>query len=288
MTDIDLGPLEYAPHATLIREMATRCAQDPRVQAIWVGGSLAAGQGDAYSDVDFRIAVESGQVEQWRSPDWGQYLPLPPCAGLLMRFGAQALLHHLILADGTIVDFFVQDPTHPNPEPGLFILVCRDAQLRATLEGFAQPASSLVRDLEHESVRQLFVDYWITTHKQMKALARKYDHSAFVGLYYERIALLRAWYMQATGKDIDSRATLHMLGALHKGLEGQLTAEQRKIVGLPSSTPEETVTAIEAVRAEMMRVGRRLADRHAFSYPFELEEVVQQAWRERKPSFMAR
>jgi hypothetical protein len=32
-------------------------------------------------------------------------------------------------------------------------------------------------------VRQFFVDYWITTHKEMKALGRKYDHSSFVGLY---------------------------------------------------------------------------------------------------------
>ena len=74
---------------------------------------------------------------------------------------------------------------------------------------------------------------------------------AFVGLYLERMALLRAWYMQAVGKDIDSRVTLHMLGALHKGLDGKLTEQQHNILGLPSRTPEETVTVIDAIRAEM-------------------------------------
>lgn len=109
MRDIDLGPLEHGPHANLIHAMASRCFADESIQAIWVGGSLAAGRGDAYSDVDFRIAIEPGQIDRWTGPDWEQYLPLRPCAGLLLRFGEQAMLHHLVLTDGTIVDFYVQD-----------------------------------------------------------------------------------------------------------------------------------------------------------------------------------
>jgi len=286
MSDIDLGSLEHAPHATLIRNMANKCATDSSIQAIWVGGSLAAGHGDAYSDVDFRIAVEPGHVDGWTSPDWERYLPIRPCGGLLMRFGEQALLHHLVLADGTIVDFYVQDTTQHNPEPNLVILACRTAEFRATLEGFARPAATLVREISGEVVRQFLVDYWITTHKQMKALARKYDLSLFVGLYFERMALLRAWYMQAVGKDIDSRATLHMLGALHTGLTGKLTADQHTILGLPSRTPEETVTVIEAIRAEMSSIGRWLADRHAFAYPYELEAVVRRVWNEHKEALI--
>jgi len=288
MSDIDLGLLEYAPHATLIRDMANKCITDSSIQAIWVGGSLAAGHGDAYSDVDFRIAVEPGHVDGWISPDWEHYLPIRPCGGLLMRFGEQALLHHLVLADGTIVDFYVQDTTQQNPEPNLVILACRSAAFRATLEGFARPAAGLVRAIDGAVVKQFFVDYWITTHKQMKALGRKYDLSPFAGLYLERMALLRAWYMQVAGKDIDARATLHMLGALHRGLDGALTAQQHAILGLPSQTPEETITVIEAIRAEMARVGRWLAERHAFEYPYELEAVVRRTWNDHRESLIRR
>ncbi len=288
MSDIDLGPLEHGPHANLIREMARTCSADDSIHAIWVGGSLAAGRGDAYSDVDFRIALEPGHIDRWTNPDWQHYLPIPPCGGLLMHFGEQALLHHLVLADGTIVDFYVQDTTQHNPEPKLVILACRSAAFRATLEGFARPADVLVRAIDGAVIRQFLVDYWITTHKQMKALARNYDLSPFVGLYFERMALLRAWYMHAVGKDIDSRPTLHMLGALHKGLEDKLTADQHNILGLPSRTPEETVTVIEAIRAEMARVGRWLADRHAFAYPHDLEDVVRRVWNEHKQSLARR
>jgi hypothetical protein len=288
MSDIDLGSLERGPHAKLIRDMASTCVADDSIQAIWVGGSLAAGLGDAYSDVDFRIAVEPGHIDRWTTPDWGHYLPIRPCGGVLMRFGEQALLHHLVLAHGTIVDFYVQTTTQQNFEPNLVILACRNAEFRAMLEGFTRPAAALTRTIDGAVVRQFLVDYWITTHKQMKALARKYDHSSFAGLYLERMALLRAWYMQAAGNDIDARVTLHMLGALHKGLDGKLTEQQHNILGLPSRTPEETVMVIDAIRAEMARVGRWLADRHAFVYPDELEEVVRRVWNAHKESITRR
>jgi hypothetical protein len=102
------------------------------------------------------------------------------------------------------------------------------------------------------------------------------------------MALLRAWYLQAVGKDIDARVSLHMLGALHKGLDGKLTEQQHTLLGLPSRTPDETVTVIDAIRAEMASVGRGLADRHAFAYPHELEAVVQRSWNEHKEALTRR
>ena len=288
MIDIDLGPLKTGPHADLIGEMARKCYADGSIQAIWVGGSLAAGQGDAYSDIDFRIAVEPGQIARWTNPDWDHYLPIRPCGATFLRFGEHALLHHMILADGTIVDFYVQDTTTELPEPALVILAWRNAEFREKLAGFARPAASLVREIDGAVVRQFLVDYWIATYKQMKALHRKYDHSAFAGLYIERMALLRAWYIQATGKDIEARVTIHMLGEMHKGLQGKLTEHQQNILGLPSRTPEETVKAIEAIRAEMALAGRRLAGRYGFAYPDELEEVVRRIWDENKEALIER
>ena len=159
MTDIDLGLLENGPHANLIREMANTCAADESIQAIWIGGSLAAGTGDFYSDVDFRIAVEPGHIDRWISPDWDQVLPLRPIGGQLMRFGAQALLHHLVLTDGTIVDFYVQDTTQQNFEPKLVILACRNAEFRAALEGFS---ARLLHSFERLMVPWSGNSWWIT------------------------------------------------------------------------------------------------------------------------------
>ncbi len=280
MSDIELGALAHGPHAELIRAVAAKCYADERIQAIWVGGSLAAGTGDAWSDVDFRIAVEPAEVERWVEPDWAYYLPLAPVGSLLLRFAEGVLLHHMILADGTIFDFYVQDTASENFEPHLVILACRNARFGEKLAGFTRPADSLAQEIDGAAVRQFIVDYWIATHKDLKVLARKYDHTSFAGLYIERMALLRGWYMHMVGKDIGTRVTIHMLGALHRGLAGKLTEQQHNILGMPSRTPAETVAAIAAIRAEMARVGRALAESHDFAYPYALEEVVTRMWNE--------
>jgi hypothetical protein len=288
MAAIDMGALQDGPHAHLIREMAELCATDPAIQAAWVGGSLAAGTGDAFSDVDFRIAVEQGQVETWTNPDWQRYLPLPPVGSVLLRFGEGALLHHMVLADGAIVDFYVQEVGAVNPEPEVVVLFARSATFREMLHDSTRPPAALVRAIEGAQLRQFLVDYWIITHKQMKALARRYDDTAFAGLYMERMALLRAWYMQMVDKDIDARMSIHMLGALHRGLDGKLSAAQREMLGMPSRTPAETVLVIEAIRREMAAVGRELAARYGAAYPHELEAVAQRTWAENKAFLILR
>ncbi|MEM7738396.1 MAG: nucleotidyltransferase domain-containing protein [Deinococcota bacterium] len=286
--DLNFGLLEHGPHITLIRDLAKKCYKDSSVQAIWVGGSLAAGTGDAYSDVDFRIAVEPQQLEAWHQPNWERYVPMPVCGSTFMKFGDHALLHHMVLSDGTIVDFYVQDTLRKNLEPALVVIACRDATFADALAQFTSPALSLVKDIEGTSVRQFLVDYWITTHKEAKGLGRKYDYSQFVGLYFEHIALLRAWYMEITGKDIEARVSIHMLGALHKGLSGKLSREQKELLGLPSITVEDMVVAVESIRTEMARVGRHLSERHGFAYPHELERVVLKTWDDNKAIFTRR
>ncbi|GEM_PF-4143551 len=288
MTKINLGSLVYGPHASLIHEMADKCIKDERIQAIWVGGSLAAGHGDTFSDLDFRVAVKPGQVGNWSNPSWEKYLPILPCGGTLMEFGEQALLHHLVLTNGVIVDFFVQDTERQNLEPHLVVIACRDSDLKKKIESFSHPTSSLTKEIDAKEVRQLLVEYWIITHKELKALARQYDLSSFVGLYWERLALLRAYHIQIVGKDITNQATLHMLGVLHKGLAGKITQQQKDILGLPSRTPHETIIAIESIRSEMARIGRQLAEQYSFTYPHELEVVVQRTLKKHKASILER
>jgi hypothetical protein len=283
MEAIELGPLAAAPHADVLRAISTKCFADDTVQAVWVGGSLAAGRGDVFSDIDLRIAVEPGKMEQWTNPDWSRYLPLQPCGASLLPFGEHALLHHLLLSDGTLVDFYVQDTHAYNPEPQIVVLACRNNEFRTLLDGFIAPPAAMVQDLNPQTVRQFLVDYWIATHKQIKALARNYQYSAFVGLYVERIALLRAYYMQVVGKEISPHPSLHMLGTLHRDIASELSAQQREILGLPTRTAHETMLAIEAVRKEMSQIGRSLAETCGFIYPSELEAVVWQFWQQHKP-----
>ncbi len=286
--DLNFGPLENGPHIDLIRNMAERCYANTSIQAIWVGGSLASGTGDAHSDIDFRIAVDASEMDKWMQPDWNEYLPLESYGATLMRFGEHAILHHHILSDGTIIDFFVQATSRKNPEPALVVIACRNDEFGEALANFATPALSLTKDIHGETVRQFLVDYWILTHKEAKGLGRKYDYSGFVGLYHERLALLRALYMEHTGSDIEARATIHMLGILHKGLSNKLSEQQQALLGLPTTTVDETVVAIERIRSEVSRVGKLLSKNYNFEYPQELEDVVLKTWADNKEVLVKR
>jgi hypothetical protein len=268
--------------------MAERCAADANVLAVWVGGSLASGTGDWFSDVDFRIAVTDGTVEQWAQPDWSRYLPIEPVGGIQLRFGTNNLLHHMVLADGVIVDFFIQETNPINTEPSVVVLYCADDELRMRIEALAQPAHSLATEIDAEGLTRFFVDYWILSHKQAKAISRHYDEFAYTGVSLERTALLRALYMEQTGKSMGAQFTLHVIGAMHKALADKLTERQLWALGAPTTQPTETVAAIEAIRTEMARIGRSLAEQYPFDYPFPLEEVVLRIWRDHKSDILMR
>lgn len=278
MQDIDLGLLKDGPHAELIEAMAQKCYSDPKVQAIWVGGSLAAGTGDSYSDIDFRIAVDPTQMKDWRTPEWDLYLPIPACVHTFLQFGEHALLHHMVLEDGTLLDFYVQDICKQDFEPDFVVIACRNEEFRQALSGYSSPPISMIKEIDGGKTQQFLMDYWITTHKQLKAMARNYDYFYFAGLYMERMSLLRAWYMEVIGKDIVARMSIHMINKIYLGLDGKLIMKQKQILGLPSSTAQEMIIAVEAIREEMARVGQVLAKRYEFQYPYDLEQVVLKTW----------
>ena len=67
-SDLRLEALPPLPQSQTIRAIAPRLWQDERVVAIWLGGSLAAGSADQYSDIDMRIAVAPSDIASWEAP----------------------------------------------------------------------------------------------------------------------------------------------------------------------------------------------------------------------------
>ena len=68
MTSLDLGVLPTMAQERTISWLAPALWVDERVVALWLGGSLARGEGDDYSDIDLRVAVDPADLEAWR--DW--------------------------------------------------------------------------------------------------------------------------------------------------------------------------------------------------------------------------
>src|SRR5689334_15392162 len=103
-------------HEKVVSELAASLGERSDVVAIWLGGSLARGNGDKYSDIDLRLAVRPEDFSAWNSPDLEKVLGRAVVGFRSQNWGEDGVLHHLVLGTGEIVDLFVMTTVRENPE----------------------------------------------------------------------------------------------------------------------------------------------------------------------------
>ncbi|MGH2505065.1 MAG: hypothetical protein ACRDID_21350, partial [Ktedonobacterales bacterium] len=134
MTDLEVGEpgglrldgLPALPQAATVRALALGLWADARVVALWLGGSLASGAGDQYSDIDLRLAIAPEDLAAWEQPGLTALLGAAPLAHQFVRFSPAAFLHHLIAPNGDILDLVVRSAEIAPEEELSLVLGCRD------------------------------------------------------------------------------------------------------------------------------------------------------------------
>lgn len=133
---------------------------NPDIQAIWVGGSLAAGRGDQYSDIDFRIAVEPGQLDRWDSPNGNATCRSTPVGNSCCALANTRCCTIWCWKMGRFSTsmFKIRRPETLSPTR---VLSSSSAttEFRKALDEFVRPISPLIREIDGAVVRQFFVDY---------------------------------------------------------------------------------------------------------------------------------
>ncbi|MGH2479063.1 MAG: hypothetical protein ACRDHW_05350 [Ktedonobacteraceae bacterium] len=283
INELQLGALPNLPQRTTIEEISAHIWHNYEVAALWLGGSLARGAGDLFSDVDFRIAVPTEQLAHWKTPRFEDIFRSAPVVGQgFMAFGDKAFLHHLLLANGEIFDFFVQSTSQElTPEPRL-ILACRDEQFAHRLTTEGQLKAQAPRDVQADEVQQLLVDFWINTHKHRKVLHRDLELLVTFGITIEKSLLLRLWYIDVCGKDWGDmqRQTIHSLTSIIRALQEAVGEQALAVTGAPMRNRQELYQSIERDREVVAQIGRHLAQTYGFTYPGELEAAVFQGWQD--------
>jgi hypothetical protein len=277
----------FSQRATIV-EICTRLWQHDAVVALWLGGSLAHEAGDVFSDIDFRVAVAPHDLPTWKTPPFEEIFARSPVVGQqFLAFGEQAFLHHLVITNGEIIDFFVQS-TQQRLTPELrLILGCRDEDFAHLLVANQQRARvEAAAEVEPATVQHVLTAFWINTHKHRKVLHRNLDLMVTFGFDVEKALLVRLWYMEASGKDCGDvrQGTIHTLTSIIRTLEQATRGEVRSIIGVPMRTRAEIYHAVESNRNVISDIGRRLAQKYGFVYPTDLEATVLQGWQE----FLAR
>jgi hypothetical protein len=284
MPALQFSQLPNLPQCETIREVASNLWPRAEVVALWIGGSLASRKADALSDVDFRVAVSPEDFAAWHAPHFDQIFTSASVVGLLvMTFGEEAVLHHLVLSNGEIFDFFVQSTARqPTLEP-LLVLGCRSDAFGAMLAEQKGVPVIEMHPVSAEAVRELLVSFWINSHKHRKVLYRDLDLLCTTGLHLEQSMLIRLWYIDVCGQDCGDvrRQSIHSFTKVVRAIQEAMGGEALAVVGAAMSNRQELVQAIERNRlAVSQELGPRLAQRYGFAYPAALEAVTLQGWQD--------
>jgi hypothetical protein len=266
-----------------LRQLVQNLWQQDGVCAIWLGGSLAAGNADRYSDVDLRIAVRPDAFENWkRQRDLSALFGAPCLAHHVQPFGERLILHHMLLADGDIYDLLVMPTDHEHREHAILILGCRDESFAPRLARFGESPTTDDPPADPAIVRQLLCTFWLNSHKHRKVLARGLNALALFALATsDHATLIRLWYTLHTGRNAGLKhISIHGLTQQTRTIEQRVGPGALAMLGAGLTTRGQIILHIEAVRDEVARVGRRLAQTLNFEYPTELEETVRRGWRE--------
>lgn len=278
--NLRLDNLPPLPQAATIRLLAPRLWQDERVVAIWLGGSLAAGTGDPYSDIDLRVAVSPADLAGWKTPDFSTLLDDPPLARQFVKLGESSFLHHLILQSGDILDLLIQNTEAAPGEEPVLVLGCRGDAFAERLACNNHMPSLARSTVTSEAVSDLIIAFWINSHKHRKVLYRNLDLMFPAATYANWYMLMRMWYIDAAGCDTrpDHFSGIHGLTELVRAVGQTYGTEPLALCGAPTRTRDEICVAIERYHEIVSRLGRRLAERYGFEYPAALEDIVRRDW----------
>jgi len=275
MADLDLSALPDLPQRPLLMELAHDLWADPSVAALWLGGSLARGKGDAHSDVDLRVALAGADQVPEMLPPSASRIASRITYSLLWRFAEDAVLHHMLLDSGQIYDFLVQTATRPPGSEARLVLGCHDEALAAKLGGGEDP-SIRFKPADPDEIKQVAGGFWMNLRKHRKVLARGLTLIAWEGEHRIRQDLLRLWHLETTGLDCGpmSVMTIHSLTPMTQALQAVFEGRTLQVLGRSSETEAEFWEVLERMHQEGARVGRILAERLGFDYPAAAEEAA--------------
>ena len=270
------------PQKDQLVTLVDRLANLPDVVEIWLGGSFAAGTADRYSDVDLRISVDSGTMSQWHAPNLADLFG-DPCPGVItMSGGDESVLHHIVLSNGEIFDFYVQRFPPASVEEQIVPIGTRFTEFQVPTTGEAGRTPPGYSEANATEIERAIRNFWINTHKHRKVLNRDLDLMVHIGLQFERDFLRRLWTLKLTGHDEPRNKTIHTLGVQTRLISERIGSRAYEVLGMPLQSRNQLIEAIETIRSEVSATGRAVAESFGFGYPEELESVVLNGWREWK------
>jgi predicted nucleotidyltransferase len=251
-------------HEQLIARFADACSSDARIVAAFVGGSVARGDADQYSDVDLCV-VPTDEAADDVFADRAAIVTHLGTPLFLEDWGEEVPEVFVILADGTDVEvFFVAESRIAEMKVGPILPLLDRTGLLTNLELPVRAPSS--DDLAGE-LRRILAWFWHEVSHLIKALDRG-----------------QLWW--AAGEVEALRGYCVNLVRIEQGVEAGAEPYFKIDVETSTAALEPLRSTFAPIRAEALTRagielvaffgarGRPLADAHGLEYPGELERLM--------------
>jgi predicted nucleotidyltransferase len=248
----------------VIARFADACSSDNRVIAAFVGGSIARGEADQYSDIDLCVVSADAEADD-AFADREAFVARLGTPLFLEDWGREDPEVFVILADGTDVEvFFVPESRIREMQVGPILAVADRTGLLTNLD--LPMRAPLSEDLAVE-LRRVLAWFWHDVSHLIKALGRR-----------------QLWW--AAGEVEVLRGYCLNLVRIEQGVEAgdepyfKIDAETSTVALEPVRStfaplePEALTRAGSELVAFFGARGRPLADAYGLDYPSELERVM--------------
>lgn len=280
-SDLNFNALADLPQTAFLKEVVTRLTNYPEIIAIWLGGSLASHSADEHSDLDLRIAIPSSAFSDWQTPNFKEIFGVEALSHSTLKFSETGMLHHLLVANGIIVDLYIQTREQTLTNEQRHIFICKDDTFKQKLLEPVKPYGNTVfPEANAKGIQDILSFYWLNAHKFKKGFARDLDVVIAEGLSIFRPSLLRLHYIALTGHDCGNikGVSIHGMTPISKTLQAAKDKRFLTTIGLASSTRADKIKAVTELNDRVAELGRALAKTYDFDYPEALERLVQDSW----------
>lgn len=247
-------------HRALADRAVGALRDDPRVVAVFIGGSLATGDADVESDLDLTVAVhDEGLDSLWEDLEsWLHVIGRP----VAIAAGPVPHLRTALMEDGLRLDVAVLAPSDLSSRPRQPMVAVYDPD-------------GLSAGLDVASPRFEPTPEWLSSH--VADFLRFLDQLSVVVVRREWIAGVdNAWYLTSRLLDLYAHCNRAPRTSARR-VNARLTAAQRSAVeSLPPIRAEEaSVVAVHVAVARLYRLeALALADELGVTWPRQLEEAV--------------
>lgn len=278
MATLDLSRVADLPQKPLLAAVAAELFADDTVRGLWLGGSLAHGEGDAYSDIDLRVALSPDAFADGALPACADTLIRRRVAGLVLPFDTR-VLHHLMLDTGAIFDLLLQPADIPPAEEIRLVLGVKDDALADRLHGGADPPPQTFEPIAPDTLAHLLQSFWIGQQKHLKVLARGLPLVAWQGEHFLRVEMLKLLFIDATGCDCgNATRSIHVLSPVARAIQNRWGEAALALLGTPRTTTDELAAHAYELQNAVATLGRELCQRHGAPYPEAAEATVRRNW----------